>query len=163
MVHKQANESIDPTPRFRDRIRGLVGFGGQSKANAATLKSLTKTLNSVDHELQLLSHATKYNWINQRLILLRNAVIAFSVLVVVVVIAVACYREAYRQTLTIAAFDVPEKLAERGITGQVIAKALFDELIKRRDLVTTLDKGELKGAWAENRSDVAIPEAKFTL
>ena len=163
MVHRQANESIDPTPRFRDRIRGLVGFGGQSKANAATLKSLTKTLNSVDHELQLLSHATKYNWINQRLILLRNAVIAFSVLVVVVVIAVACYREAYRQTLTIAAFDVPEKLAERGITGHVVAKALFDELIKRRELVTTLEKGELKGAWAENRADVAIPEAKFTL
>ena len=73
------------------------------------------------------------------------------------------YREAYRQTLTIAAFDVPEKLAERGITGQVIAKALFDELIKRRALVTTLEKGELKGAWAENRADVAIPEAKFTL
>ena len=95
--------------------------------------------------------------------MLRNALIAFSVLVVVVITVVACYREAYRQTLTIAAFDVPEKLAERGITGQVIAKALFDELIKRRDLVTTLDKGELKGAWAENRSDVAIPEAKFTL
>ena len=76
---------------------------------------------------------------------------------------VACYREAYRQTLTIAAFDVPEKLGEPGITGQVIAKAVFDELIKRRDLVTTLDKGELKGAWAENRSYVAIREAKFTL
>ena len=75
------------------------------------------------------------------------------------VIAVACYREAYRQTLTIAAFDVPEKLAERGITGQVVAKALFDELIKRRELVTTLESGELKGAWAENRADVAIPEA----
>lgn len=108
MLHKQANECIDATPGFRDRIRGLVGFGGQSKTNAATLKSLTKTLNSVDHELQLLSHATKYNWINHRLILLRSAVIAFSVLVVVVVTAVACYREAYRQTLTIAAFDVPE-------------------------------------------------------
>lgn len=76
---------------------------------------------------------------------------------------VACYREAYRQTLTIAAFDVPVKLAERGITGQVVAKALFDELVKRRELVTTLESGELKGAWAENRADVAIPEAKFTL
>jgi tetratricopeptide (TPR) repeat protein len=124
---------------------------------------LAETLQDVRHELQLISHASKYNWINQRLILLRNAVIALSVVVVVVIIAVACYREAYRQTLTIAAFDVPEKLAERGITGQVVAKILFDELVKRRDLVTTLEKGELKGAWAENRSDVAIPEAKFTL
>ena len=127
------------------------------------VEGLANTLGNIDHELQLLSHASKYSWVNQRLILLRNALIAFGVLVIVVVIAVACYREAYRQTLTIAAFDVPEKLAERGITGQVVAKALFDELIKRRELVTTLESGELKGAWAENRADVAIPEAKFTL
>ncbi len=60
-------------------------------------------------------------------------------------------------------FDVPSSLAERGIAGQVVAKILFHELVKCRDLVTTLEKGELKGAWAENRSDVAIPEAKFTL
>ncbi len=169
MDHKHINVSTDTKLRFRDRIRGVASaWGGMASSgprqeNTATLKSLTKTLDSVDHELQLISHATKYNWINQRLILLRNALIAFSILLVVVITVVACYREAYRQTLTIAAFDVPEKLAERGITGQVIAKAVFDELIKRRDLVTTLEKGELKGAWAENRSDVAIPEAKFTL
>ncbi len=127
------------------------------------VEGLAETFHDLRHELQLISHASKYDWVNKRLILLRNALIAFSVLVVVVITAVACYREAYRQTLTIAAFDVPPKLAERGITGQVIAKALFDELIKRRELVTTLEKGDLKGAWAENRADVAIPEAKFTL
>ena len=113
------------------------------------VEGLAETLHDVRHELNLISHASKYNWINQRLILLRNALIAFGVLLIVVVAVVACYREAYRQTLTIAAFDVPEKLAERGITGQVVAKALFDELIKRRELVTTLESGELKGAWAE--------------
>lgn len=144
--HQGGPTGDSPTPNPTVRVEGLAN-----------------TLGNIDHELQLLSHATKYNWINQRLILLRNAVIALSVVVVVVIIAVACYREAYRQTLTIAAFDVPPKLAERGITGQVIAKALFDELIKRRELVTTLESGELKGAWAENRADVAIPEAKFTL
>ena len=51
---------------------------------AEPLKSLTKTLDSVDHELQLLSHASKYSWVNQRLILLRNALIALGVLVTVV-------------------------------------------------------------------------------
>ena len=131
--------------------------------SSVRVEGLAETLQDVRHELQLISHATKFNWINQRLILLRNALIALSILVVVVVIAIACYREAYRQTLTVAAFEVPDSLAKRGITGQVVAKALFDELIKRRDLVTTLETGELKGAWAENRADVAIPEAKFTL
>ncbi len=154
-------------PRSRNRARrpsnAVPSQPAPQNAPVVRVEGLAETLHDVRHELALISHATKYNWINQRLILLRNALIALSILVIVIVIAVACYREAYRQTLTIAAFDVPESLAERGLTGQVVAKALFDELIKRRDLVTTLDKGELKGAWAENRSDVAIPEAKFTL
>jgi tetratricopeptide (TPR) repeat protein len=170
MSSKAELKSGDNRPRFRDRLqarlRGRAGHGDSALHNpevAATMQSLARTLNSVDHELALIGRASKYEWINKRLILVRNTLIALSVLVVVVVMAVACYREAYRQTLTIAAFDVPEKLAERGITGHVVAKVLFDELVKRRDLVTTLEKGELKGAWAENRSDVAIPEAKFTL
>ena len=72
----KTSESPNPTVR----VEGLAG-----------------TLGNIDHELKLLSHATKYKWINQRLILLRNALVALSVLVVVVVTAVACYREAYRQ------------------------------------------------------------------
>ena len=126
----------------------------------ATFKRLTKTLGSVDHELQLLSHASKYrpavNPLAQRADCTeRNGVRRGD--------RFCLLPPAYRQTLTIAAFDVPEKLTERGITGQVIAKALFDELIKRRELVTTLESGELKGAWTKNRADVAILEAKFTL
>ena len=126
------------------------------------VEGLAETLHEVRHELGLLSAAHRYNWINQRLILLRNFIIAMSVIVGVAVVVTMCYREAYRQTLTISSFDVPEKLAERGITGQVVAKALFDELIKRRKTVTTLDAGDLKGAWTENRSDVAVPETKLT-
>ena len=74
-------------PRFRHLIRargGGTSFGGQSKQSDATLKSLAKTLGNVDHELQLLSHASKYSWVNQRLILLRNSLIALGVLVTVV-------------------------------------------------------------------------------
>jgi tetratricopeptide (TPR) repeat protein len=157
-----ADDDLATVPTSASR-RGSAAHKPATPPPMVRVDGLAETLHDVRHELQLLSHATKFNWINHRLILLRNALIAFSILVVVVIIAIACYREAYRQTLTIAAFDVPEKLAERGITGQVVAKILFDELVKRRDLVTTLEKGELKGAWAENRSDVAIPEAKFTL
>ena len=168
-----SHTQIDPAPLTRVDVTAAdevsttaaIDLTHQAAPPGAMVRveGLAKTLASVDHELKLISHATKYNWINQRLILLRNALIALSILAVVIVAAVACYREAYRQTLTIAAFDVPEKLAEQGLTGQVVAKALFDELIKRRELVTTLEAGELKGTWAENRADVAIPEAKFTL
>lgn len=107
--------------------------------------------------------ASKYYVLNQRMVMVRNALIAALATVLVLGSMVVCWREAFRQTLTIAAFDVPKSLAERGITGQVVAKALFDELIKRRELVTTLDSGELKGAWAENRADVAIPQTGFSV
>ena len=127
------------------------------------VEGLAETLLRVRHELDLISHASKFDWVNKRLILLRNAIIAFSVLTAVIILTVLTLREAYRETLSIAAFSVPEKLGERGITGQVVAQSLFDELIKRRTTVTTLDAGELKSAWSEHRSDVAVPETKFTL
>ena len=153
-----AQEAAVPPAKKSARSSASKATGTQS----VRVEGLAETLHEVRHELSLLSSAHRYNWINQRLILLRNFIIAMSVIVGVAVVVIMCYREAYRQTLTISAFDVPEKLAERGITGHVVAKALFDELIKRRKTVTTLDAGDLKGAWTENRSDVAVPETKLT-
>jgi len=129
---------------------------------AVAVQGLTETLADVRHELHLIGHASKFDWINKRLILLRNAVIAFGVLIAAIVVVVICAREAYRQTLTIATFEVPEKLSANGVTGRVISKALFDELVKRRKTITTLDAGDLKGAWGEHRSDVALPETSLT-
>lgn len=124
---------------------------------------LADALHDARAMLVSLGVAGKYYALNQRMVLVRNALISGVATVLVVLIAVVCWREAFRQTLTIAAFDVPRSLSERGITGQVVAKALFDELINRRELVTTLDSGELKGAWAENRADVAIPQTGFSV
>lgn len=126
-------------------------------------EGLAEIIAEARHELHLLGHAGKFEWINRRLILLRNAVIALSVVVVAVTAATMMLREAYRETLSIAVFQVPAKLAERGITGQVVAQSLFDELIKRRATVTTLNAGELRVAWTEHRSDVAVPDTGFTL
>ena len=171
MVDESKPEADDPAAESAAGVTPMVPPSAGVSVTPATeptspsvrVEGLAETLSRVRHELDLISHAGKFDWVNKRLILLRNAVIAFSVLAALILVVTVCYREAYRQTLTIAAFDVPAQLAERGISGQVVAKALFDELVKRRDTVTTLDPGELKGAWAENRADVAIPETKFTL
>ena len=170
MIDESKPEANVPTADAPPETSATPSKPASSKKTPATkpaspsirVEGLAETLHEVRHELNLLSSAHRYNWINQRLILLRNFIIAMSVVIGVAVVVVMCYREAYRQTLSISAFDVPEKLAERGITGQVVAKALFDELIKRRKTVTTLDAGDLKGAWTENRSDVAVPETKLT-
>lgn len=127
------------------------------------VEGLAETLVAVRHELKLIGHASKYDWVNKRLIVLRNGVIALAVLTGVIVALAICYLEAYRQTLNIAAFDVSPRMKEHGVNGEIVAKTLFDELIKRRKTVTTLDAGELKEAWTDHRSEVAIPQTHFTL
>ena len=79
--------------------------------------------------------AGKFYVTNLRMVLLRNALIVLAVVAALVVVVTVCVREAYRPTMTIAAFDVPP----------------------------ALEAGDLKGAWADNRVDVAIPQAGFTL
>jgi tetratricopeptide (TPR) repeat protein len=131
--------------------------------NAVRLEGLAEALQQARSALAFVGPAGRFHVANLRMVLLRNALIVLTLVAAVVLVVVVGVREARRPTLTIAAFDVPPSLEARGITGQVLAKALFDELIRRRELVTTLDSGDLKGAWAENRVDVAIPQAGFTL
>lgn len=149
----------EPVPAARDVHPGPPA----PEHGTVRVEGLSETLRRVRHELDLISHASKFDWVNKRLIVLRNAVIAFAVIAGVAIVIALCYREAFRQTLNISAFDVPERLAERGITGQVVAKALFDELIKRRKTVTVLDAGDVKEGWTADNSDVPIPETHFTL
>ena len=130
---------------------------------AVRLEGLAEALQQARSALGFVGPAGRFFVANLRMVLLRNALIVLALLAAVVLVVVVGMREAHRPTLTIAAFDVPPSLEARGLTGQVLAKALFDELIRRRELVTTIDSGELKGAWAENRVDVAIPQAGFTL
>jgi tetratricopeptide (TPR) repeat protein len=130
---------------------------------AVRLEGLAEALQQARSALSFVGPAGRFHVANLRLVLLRNALIVLALVAAVVLVVVVGVREANRPTLTIAAFDVPPSLEARGLTGQVLAKALFDELIRRRELVTTLDSGDLKGAWAENRVDVAIPQAGFTL
>jgi hypothetical protein len=130
---------------------------------AVRLEGLAEALQQARSALSFVGPAGRYHVANLRMVLLRNALIVVALVAVVVLVVAVAVREARRPTMTIAAFDVPASLEARGLTGQVLAKALFDELIRRRELVTTLDSGDLKGAWAENRVDVAIPQSGFTL
>lgn len=147
----------------------VVSEAGQADAAAAPpptavrLEGLAEALQQARSALAFVGPAGRFHVANLRMVLLRNALIVVALLALLVLVVAVAVREARRPTLTIAAFDVPASLEARGLTGQVLAKALFDELIRRRELVTTLDSGDLKGAWAENRVDVAIPQSGFTL
>jgi hypothetical protein len=130
---------------------------------AVRLEGLAEALQQARSALSFVGPAGRFHVANLRMVLLRNALIVVALVALVVLVVAVAVREARRPTMTIAAFDVPACLEARGLTGQVLAKALFDELIRRRELVTTIDSGDLTGAWAENRVDVAIPQSGFTL
>jgi tetratricopeptide (TPR) repeat protein len=130
---------------------------------AVRLEGLAEALQQARSALAFVGPAGRFHVANLRMVLLRNALIVVALVALLVLVVAVAVREARRPTLTIAAFEVPASLEARGLTGQVLAKALFDELIRRRELVTTLDSGDLKGVWAENRVDVAIPQSGFTL
>ena len=133
------------------------------KATTVHIDGLPEALQQARVSLAFIGTAGKHHVDNLRVVLLRNALLSLAVMVLAVLVVVVLFREAIRPTLTIAAFDLPTSLEARGLSGQVMAKALFDELIRRRELVTTLEASDLKGAWAENRVDVAIPQAGLTL
>jgi tetratricopeptide (TPR) repeat protein len=145
---------------------GREGAGeerGEPMLTRRTGGRLAAQLEGLIASLGFVGAAGRFHVANLRMVLLRNALIVLALVAALVLVVMVGVREANRPTLTIAAFDVPPSLEARGLTGQVLAKALFDELIRRRELVTTIDSGDLKGAWAENRVDVAIPQAGFTL
>lgn len=159
------DDPASPPPR---PTSSTVSAAGRPPASpppprAVRVEGLPEALQQARDSLAFVGPAGRFHVANLRMVLLRNALIVLAVVAFVVGALWVGLREAYRPTMTIAAFDVPPALAARGLSGQVLAKALFDELIRRRALVTTLEAGELKGAWAENRVDVAIPQAGFTL
>jgi tetratricopeptide (TPR) repeat protein len=162
----QNSPQVDTQPPSGPAVSGAARAQDAAAAPppiAVRLEGLAEALQQARSALGFVGPAGRFFVANLRMVLLRNALIVLTLVAAVVLVVVVAVREASRPTLTIAAFDVPPSLEARGLTGQVLAKALFDELIRRRELVTTLDSGDLKGAWAENRVDVAIPQAGFTL
>ncbi len=107
--------------------------------------------------------SVKFSWISSRLMVLRNIIIALAIVVSTMLVAAMLLREAYRQTLTIVAFDVPSSISQRGITGEVAARNLFNELLKRRKSITSFDAGTLTSLSAERQSDIASGDGKYSL
>ena len=62
------------------------------------VEGIAELVSDVRHELHLIGRASKFEWVNRRLILLRNAIIAASVVIGAIVVLVMCYREAYRDS-----------------------------------------------------------------
>lgn len=127
------------------------------------IHGLAEAVEVLRQNLDRHTRRTRYGWITNRLMVARNIVIAGGVLAALIIAPLVMLREAYRQTLTVVAFDVPQSVAQRGITGEVVAKHLFDEMILRRRAISSFDTGELKSATSARRNDIASSDGAFSL
>ena len=131
----------------------------QSRLLKAHLKNLED-----EHELRLahLRNQLREQRIRRSGLLLRVAFQLFIALVATVIGAgiLVMLRDAFTsRSVVVESFDAPAALAERGVTGKVVAGGLLDEL-RRLQSATRADaaKRELSSAWA-GEIELAVPEA----
>ena len=129
-----------------------------------TLDALNTTLHGIDHELRLLSRTHKYDWISKRLLVLRNVIFAGLVVAATLVLVMVAYKELTKDVLVINSFDVPTKIEERGYSGRVIGRKLFDQITNiRTQTLSRLAKREVVASVWKAESDVTIPDTKLTV
>ena len=117
-----------------------------------------------EHELRLahLRNQLREQRIRRSGLRLRVAFQLFIALVATVIGAgiLVMLRDAFTsRSVVVESFDAPAALAERGVTGKVVAGGLLDEL-RRLQSATRADaaKRELSSAWA-GEIELAVPEA----
>ena len=146
-----------PGSRRCQQDRGVPG--DQSRLLRAHLKNLED-----EHELRLahLRNQLARADIRRSGLRLRVAFQLFIALVATVIGAgiLVMLRDAFTsRSVVVESFDAPAALAERGVTGKVVAGGLLDEL-RRLQSATRADaaKRELSSAWA-GEIELAVPEA----
>jgi len=78
-------------------------------------------------------------------------------------VAVMIHDAVTSRSVVVEPFDAPPKLAERGLTGKVIAGGLLDELVRLQTATrTTAEKRSLSNAWTSDIK-LAVPEAGISL
>ena len=126
---------------------------------SVTIPGLSQTLHGIDHELGLLSRTHKYDWISNRLLVLRNMIFASLVVLATLMLGIVAYKELTKDVLVINSFDVPAKIEERGYSGRVIGRKLFDQITYiRTQTLSRLAKREIVASVWKAESDVAIPD-----
>lgn len=148
------NDIVAPRRAARDAV-------GQT--DVIRIDGLVEAVELLRQRMGSHNRSIRFGWVTNRLMVARNIIIASGVLAALFIVPLIMVREAYRQTLTIVAFDVPQNIAQRGITGEVVAKHLFDEMVIRRRSISSFDTGELKSAASSRRNDIASSDGAFSL
>lgn len=128
------------------------------------LSRLEATLAIVDKKLTAHGYKVRYDWVSARLLVLRNILLALGGLAVFLTLATVFVKEIIKETTTIEAFDVASDLEKTGLTGRVIAKKLYDQMIQiQRVALNSVNRKEITpSAWKLDGS-ITVPETKLTI
>jgi tetratricopeptide (TPR) repeat protein len=134
---------------------------------AEFLREQTELLRAQRKSVEAEHKFFKEQWAPRLLgIRLRTAFQVFIALVATVIgigVAVMIHDAVTSRSVVVEPFDAPPKLAERGLTGKVIAGGLLDELVRLQTATrTTAEKRSLSNAWTSDIK-LAVPEAGISL
>jgi hypothetical protein len=105
----------------------------------------------------------KLRRVGQRIRIAMQVFIALVVTVLGLGLAIMLHDAFTSRSVVVNAFQAPQALASRGLTGDVVAAGVLDALQKLQDATRSTDKGlDTRGAWA---SDVKIdvPETGISI
>jgi len=165
---------VPPTRPPESELSGLSGkvdpsAAGDPRADKETL-FLEERIRALRHEVDklieqrpLLLAALRYQHVGDLMRIALQGMIAVVGLVVVFGLFAAMWSAAHDESLVIEAFSVPPDLAQRGLTGQVVASQLLDKLANLQEKTPTERAASTYGHNWNNDIRVAIPNTGLSV
>src|SRR5665213_2666507 len=118
--------------------------------------------NLIEHNAFALSHLRFRRFSDWARFALESAAFVFALLVLIG-LGTMVWRAATDQSLVVDAFDVPQALALRGVTGQVLARRILNQLHRIQLESESARNTESYRSGVEGRIDFDIPQAGISL
>jgi tetratricopeptide (TPR) repeat protein len=165
----QAESSTLPSTKPAESEAVASSANADPRADKETL-FLEERIRALRHEVDklieqrpLLLAALRYQHVGDLMKIALQGMIAVVGLVVVFGLLAAMWSAAHDESLVIEAFSVPPDLAQRGLTGQVVASQLLDKLANLQDKTPTERAASTYGHNWSNDIKVAIPNTGLSV
>ena len=163
----ESESGEDTAPRDGDYAAHLaLGAASRAKADAYLEKNarlIDLQIADMEREDQVRHWSLRVRHISDVLKLGFELAVAFIVVVVAIGLAATIWQAAHADGLVIESFNVPQPMAERGITGEVIGGKLLDKLTRMQNETQSLRAASTYANDWTNDIKVEIPDTGMSL
>jgi len=167
MSEEEFHESAQSSGARSERpVWAMLGAASRDKADAFIDEQTILTrlqAKEVAHELHLRHWQMRFSNVSSIMKLSFEVAMAFIVMAIAACIGAAVWSAAHDHALVIDAFAVPPDMAEKGLTGQVVATQLQDhlsDLVANTDTIRRADS--FRNNW-DNDIKVVIPDTGVSI